>query len=197
MDTDYTGLLDEIPHLMRARAFADGLAAAPLFGRTGQKLDEQDREMAQLYAQNLGFPHIEPARLLHFAEALGAAESSHDDPETWEAEEQLRAALHMEALRITSEEGASALLQLVAGQTAEIARERAKDAFSHLPQMTSSEDAMNCLVGHVSRAAHCMALAILSDTDTSQPEHPFVLRWGLFNRGRWPVGITGSSFNLY
>jgi len=96
---------------------------------------------------------------------------------------------------VTSEEGASALLQLVAGQAGAIAKERATDVFSHMPQM--SEARLNCLVGHVSRAAHCMALAILSDTDEAEPDHPFILRWSLFNRGRWPVGITGSSFNIY
>ncbi|MBL4596631.1 MAG: hypothetical protein JKX99_08660 [Robiginitomaculum sp.] len=195
MTLDYSALLDEIPHLLRARAFADSLAAAPLFSRIGEAFDQQDRALAELYAQNLGFPHVSAARLVHFGEALGTAESLDDDPETWEAEEQFRASLHQEALMVTSEEGASALLQLVAGQAGAIAKERATDVFSHMPQM--SEAGLNCLVGHVSRAAHCMALAILSDTDEAEPDHPFILRWSLFNRGRWPVGITGSSFNIY
>jgi hypothetical protein len=194
MTSDYIDLLGEVPLLLRARAFADGLRAAPLFSRTGESLDAQDLDLADRYVQNLGFAHVAPARLLHLAEALGAAEAADDDPETWGAEEQLRAALHLEALTQISEEGANALLQLVAAEASETARDRAMEAFSHSAH--ASDEVVNCLVGHVAQAAHCMALAILADVDQEQPDHPFVLRWSLFNRGRWPVGITGATYNI-
>lgn len=195
MSSEYSSLLEEIPHLLRAKAFADSLSATPLFARTGQVLDETDHELAVVYAQNLGFSHVWPARLLHFSEAIGAAEVQDHDPQAWGAEEQLRVSLHQQAILITSEDGANALLQLVAGKVSELARTAVNETFSHAPQM--NEAALNCIVGHVSQAAHCMALCILSDTDEQFPDHPFIVRWSLFNRGRWPVGITGSSYNLF
>ncbi len=195
MTDNYTELLDEIPHLMRAKAFADSLSAAPLFSRIGQKLDPADLDLSERYVQNLGFPHAEQARLVHLAEALGAAEASGEDPDAWETEEQLRAHLHMEALALTSEEGATALLQLVSGLASDIARTTVMEHFEHSPHF--DETALNAMVGHVVQSAHCMALAILSNMDEEQPDHPFILRWSLFNRGRWPVGIAGSSFNLF
>ncbi|MBL4616360.1 MAG: hypothetical protein JKY46_01570 [Robiginitomaculum sp.] len=195
MTNEYSSLLDEIPHLLRAKAFADSLSATPLFSRVGTKLDDHDRELATLYGQNLGFSHVFPARLLHLSEAIGAAEANDYDPEAWECEEQLRASLHAQALLQTSEEGAAALLQLVASEVSQIAKDVAEDTFSHSPHI--NEAAINCIIGHVAQAAHCMALAILSNTDVVDPDHPFVLRWSLFNRGRWPVGIVGSSYNLY
>ncbi|PHR63110.1 MAG: hypothetical protein COA47_00410 [Robiginitomaculum sp.] len=195
MTDNYTELLDEIPHLIRAKAFSDSLSAAPLFSRVGQTLDPADRDLAERYVQNLGFPHIEQARLVHLAEALGAAEASGEDPDAWETEEQLRSFLHMEAMAQTSEEGANALLQLVSGQVSEVASAAVIEHFEHSPHY--DEAAKNAMVGHVVQSAHCMALAILSNMDEEQPDHPFILRWSLFNRGRWPVGITGSSFNLF
>lgn len=195
MTNEYSSLLDEIPHLLRAKAFADSLSATPLFSRVGTQLDDNDRDLAMQYAQNLGFPHVFPARLLHLSEAIGVAESNDYDPEAWEHEEQLRVSLHGQALVQTSEEGATALLQLVASEISQIAKNAVEERFSHSPHI--NETAINSITGHVVLAAHCMALAILSDTDTDDPGHPFVLRWSLFNRGRWPVGITGSSYNLY
>ncbi len=194
MTSQYTDLLDEIPHLLRARAFADSLRAAPLFLRTAETLDAGDRDLAERYGQNLGFGHVVPARVLHLTEALGAAEAADANPDVWDAEEQLRAALHMAAMEQTSEEGANALLQLIAGQVADYAKECAEETFAASSQC--NEEVINCLVGHVSRAAHCMALSILADIDQEQPDHPFVLRWALFNRGRWPVGITGATYNI-
>ncbi|MCF6292838.1 MAG: hypothetical protein L3J04_05525 [Robiginitomaculum sp.] len=195
MDNEYSSLLDEIPHLLRAKAFADSLSATPLFSRIGIQLDDTDRELATLYAQNLGFSHVFPARLLHLSEAIGAAEANDYDPEAWGCEEQLRASLHGQALLSTSEEGASALLQLVASEVSQIAKDSAEETFSHSSQV--NEAAINCIIGHVAQSAHCMTLAILSNTDIDDPDHPFILRWSLFNRGRWPVGIIGSSYNLY
>jgi len=195
MDTNYSSLLDEIPHLLRARAFADSICAAPLFSRIGETLDDHDFDLARDYTQNLGFAHVLPARVLHLAEAVGVAEAMDHDPAAWEAEEQLRSSLHHEVLQKTSEEGAGQLLQLIAAKAAETAQDSVTEIFAHNPAV--DEVAKNAIIGHVTLAAHCMGLLILSDIDQEQPDHPFISRWSLFNRGRWPIGITGASYNVF
>ena len=195
MSTDYSSLLGEIPHLLRARAFSDSISASTLFSRTGQALDEQDLHLAEGYVQNLGLAHVYPARVLHLAEAMGVAEALDFDPAAWEAEEQLRSSLHHNVLEQTSEEGSEQLLKLIAAKSAEMAQQAILDSFAHNSQI--DETVTNAMVGHVVLAAHCMGLLILSDMDQEQVDHPFALRWSLFNRGRWPIGITGSSYNVF
>ena len=62
--------------------------------------------------------------------------------------------------------------------------------------------------GSASQACHHAALTLLAagiddpyadpdDPPVDPDNHPFMLRFRLFERGRWPLGITGNSLNIF
>ena len=48
-------------------------------------------------------------------------------------------------------------------------------------------------------AAHKAALVLIAAADPAfdADDHPFTAKFRLFEFGRWPVGLIGSSFNLF
>ncbi|MEL6363066.1 MAG: hypothetical protein AAFR21_18520, partial [Pseudomonadota bacterium] len=54
-------------------------------------------------------------------------------------------------------------------------------------------------VGAAVQASHQAALALLAsaDPDFEAEGHPFAAKFQLFEFGRWPVALIGSSFNLF
>ncbi|MCA8930715.1 MAG: hypothetical protein KDC18_21875, partial [Alphaproteobacteria bacterium] len=59
------------------------------------------------------------------------------------------------------------------------------------------ESLQNAAAGMLVQAANGAALVILAcdDEDEDDP-HPFLARWRLFARGRWPVGLAGTTYNI-
>jgi hypothetical protein len=54
---------------------------------------------------------------------------------------------------------------------------------------------VNAAAGAGVQACHNAALVLLSgDADDA---HPFALKYRLFERGRWPVALIGSSLHLF
>ena len=54
-------------------------------------------------------------------------------------------------------------------------------------------------VGAAVQAAHQAALVLIAAADPGfdADDHPFTAKFRLFEFGRWPVGVIGSSFNLF
>ena len=48
----------------------------------------------------------------------------------------------------------------------------------------------------VVQAAHGAALVVLAEAEDENPPHPFLARWRLYVRGRWPVGVAGATYNI-
>jgi hypothetical protein len=46
------------------------------------------------------------------------------------------------------------------------------------------------------QAANGAVLVILAEAEDEVPPHPFLARWRLFVRGRWPVGVAGATYNI-
>ena len=193
-DTDFPRLLEEIPLLYKARAFADGFESLPLMARLGEKLDEREQNLTRAYLDALGFPHAEPALLSDWDEAADAAESFDHDPEGWEAEEMLRTSLIAQASDRLDEEAIGTLLTYVTMRAGEVAQ-GAVDYSSAFDEV--DDDALkNAAVGMLVRAAEGAALVILAEAEDDEPTHAFLSRWRLFARGRWPVGLAGSTYNI-
>ena len=55
---------------------------------------------------------------------------------------------------------------------------------------------VNAAAGALAQAANGAALVILAEAEDDQPPHPFLARWRLFARGRWPVGLAGATYNI-
>ncbi|SDM17631.1 hypothetical protein [Maricaulis salignorans] len=193
-DVDFTRLLEEIPLLYKARAFAESLNANTWFSRLGEPLDPRDRTLARAYLDGLGFPEAEPALLSDWSEAATAAESLDRDPVGWEAEEMLRAGLITRVLERLDEEAVNVALSQVGSKTHDSSRDAVEEAAS----IDDIEDMelVHAAAGALAQAANGAALVIMAEAEDDDPPHPFLARWRLFARGRWPVGLAGASYNI-
>ena len=197
---DIAALLEEIPLLYRARAFADAMNGARFLQRLGEPLDGVDRILAQSYLDGLGFPDARPAILESWEDATAAAESLDLNTEGWEVEEALRASVTQAALDRLDEGALHAALTIVADKAGEAAR----DAIDEAAAIWDLTDAafLNAAAGAAVQSAHLATLALLA-SDEEDPEsdelldHPFMAKFRLFARGRWPVGLAGRTLNVF
>jgi hypothetical protein len=200
---DVAALLEQIPRLYRARAFADALHETRFLQRLGEPLDVRDRALARDYLDGLGFPDAEPAPIESWEDAAEAAASLDHNAEGWEAEEQLRAGATEAALARLDEEALAAGLALVAEKAGDAARAAVAEA-SALWDVEDHE-LLTALAGAIAQAAHQAALALLAAEDETLAEsdeptlldHPFMAKFRLFARGRWPVGLAGRTLNVF
>ncbi|MCC5980957.1 MAG: hypothetical protein JJU26_04490 [Oceanicaulis sp.] len=187
-------LLDEIPLLYKARAFAESIADPAFFSRLGERLDSREVTLARAYLDGLGFPDADPAPLGSWEDAAIAAEALDTDPLAWEAEEMLRAGLVERALERLDREALDAALMLVASAIGELAREAAEAAAAI--DDVYDETVVNTAAGGLIQAAHGAVLVLLAEAEDEEPTHPFLARWRLYVRGRWPVGVAGVTYNI-
>jgi len=187
-------LLDEIPLLYKARAFAESVKDPAFFARLGEPLDAREQALARAYLDGLGFPEADPAPLGDWADAIIAAEAGDIDPGAWEAEEMLRTGLVEAALERLDETALEAAQALVASKIGETAREAA-EASAALDDVYD-ETVINAAAGGLVQAANGAVLVLLAEAEDEAPPHPFLARWRLYVRGRWPVGLAGATLNI-
>jgi hypothetical protein len=187
-------LLDEIPLLYKARAFAESVTDPAFFARLGEPLDAREKALARAYLDGLGFPDAEAAPLGDWADAVAAAEALDRDPAAWEAEEMLRAGLIEAALERLDEQALEAALTLVASAIGELAREAAEASASI--DDVYDEAVVNAAAGGLIQAANGAVLVLLAEAEDDTPPHPFLARWRLYVRGRWPIGVAGATYNI-
>jgi hypothetical protein len=196
-DDDLELLERELPALARVSRFARGLGAIPWFANLGEPVTPGGRAAAERYTNGLGFPEAALAILVDWEDAAAAAESLDMQSPAWEAEELLRADLTARALDFLSEEALQIAMTMVAARTAAPAREAMEQASCIWD--IEDEGARQLAVGAAVQGAHQAALALIgaNDPDFAVEDHPFAAKFELFEFGRWPVGIIGSSFNLF
>lgn len=196
----------EIPLLSALREFTERAARAPWFSNLGEMIEGDADHLARAYLDMLGFPDAEPVPVLNWDDALDAAESGDLNSEAWEAEEQLRAALSDRVLQGISEEGLGVMLAHLQAALAEPVSEMVDEA---LMMADEPPDAIRDLaVGAAQQAAFGGALALaaaaldMADYDDQQAgeealNHPLMLRYRLFELGRWPLALSGRTLNLF
>lgn len=194
---EFEALERELPGLSLLSRFARSLDRIPWFANIGEALTPGARAAADDYMAGLGFPNAGLALLMDWDDAAAAAESLDWQSPAWEAEESLRADLTSRALESLSEEALRIGMSLIAEKVAEPARD-AVEELSYLSDLDDEAIKTLC-VGSAVQAANGAALALIaaSDTDFDAENHPFAAKFRLFEFGRWPVSITGSSFNLF
>lgn len=191
-DDELEALEEEIPLLKGVRLFAEEAAAMPWFSRLGEPIERETARLARDYLDGLGFPDVEVARIASWEDAADAATSLDFDTAQWDAEEQLRAGLADEALELISEEGLSIALTHVSALLAERIGAAARQA--SLLAGIDDETLVMAAVGAGVQAAHGAALTLIVGSDD---DHPFRRKFALFARGRWPIAVSGLSFNLF
>jgi hypothetical protein len=196
-ENDLDRLERELPSLTRIRRFAASLEAIPWFANLGEPMSKGARAAARLYADGLGFPDADIAILVDWEDAAAAAESADWNSPAWEAEELLRADLTARALRQLSEEALQIASTMIADQIAEPAREAMEEAASIWD--VEDEALRQLAVGAAVQAAHQAMLVLVAavDPDFDAEDHPFTVKFRLFEFGRWPVGVAGNSINVF
>ena len=191
-DAELEELSLEMPALALLRDFARLLPDIAWFGQLGTPLDQETRTLAHGYLEGLGFPDADMAKLSNWEDATAAAESGDWNSAAWEAEESLRAALSTDLLDVLSEEAFEIGFTYVAAQADEAVR-NAAEATANDWGVEDMEIAI-AAAGAAMQAVHGAAIAVAAGADDN---HPFLLRFRLFERGRWPIGIAGLTFNIF
>ena len=196
-DADLEGLERELPALARVRRFARSLEGVPWFSNLGEPMTPGARASARLYADRLGFPDADVAILIDWEDAAAAAEHNDWNSPAWEAEELLRADLTTRALEVLSEDALKIAMTLIADRILDPAREAMEQA-SFIWDV-EDEAHQQLAVGAAVQAAHQAMLVLIAaiDPDFDAEDHPFTAKFRLFEFGRWPVGVTGSSVNVF
>lgn len=196
----------EVVVLSLIRQFTDRALRISWFCELGEPLSDEARADAQAYMDGLGFPDTDIAQLDDWEDAGNAAESLDINSEAWEAEEQLRASLVDQALQVVSEEGLGVLLTHLSSALVDPIEDALGEA---LYFADAREDVFGKLaLGGAQQACHGAALATAGlgaqkllygeeAGETLIAAHPLMLRFRLYEQGRWPVSLIGNSFNLF
>ncbi|HNR75865.1 MAG TPA: hypothetical protein PKM48_01955 [Parvularculaceae bacterium] len=196
-ERDIDALERELPALARMRRFSAALARIPWFANLGEPLTPGARAVARTYTDGLGFPDADVAILVDWDDAAAAAENVDWNSPAWEAEELLRADLTGGALEILSEDALRIAMTMIADRVSAPAKEAMEQA-SFIWDV-EDEAQRQLAVGAAVQAAHQAALVLIAaaDPEFDADDHPFTAKFRLFEFGRWPVGVIGSSFNLF
>jgi len=191
-EEDFDDLFDEYPSLRLVAPFLALAENVRWFRTLGEEPDAEIVALARDYAGALGFPEAEPAFLPDWADAADAAESTDLNSPAWEAEEQLRAALTSDVLNALDEQTFEMVMAHVAGTVAEAIEAATEDAAQDLRIM--DETFVMAASGAAAQACHQAALVAMAG---AEDDHPLALRFQLFEKGRWPIGIVGNSFLIF
>ena len=108
-------------------------------------------------------------------------------------EEQLRAALTLDASMMVDEEDLQGILQFENSAAAEGAGEAHGEEMPRLGPMTAA--LANSSVGAAVKAAQLAAQLLIADSEADH--HAFAYHFKLFELGRWPGAMSGNSFFLF
>lgn len=183
---------EDFPTLAAVARFAAAIPRVPWFAAVGERLSEAERDDALSYLAALGFPDAHVAQVESWEEAEGAASNPDWNSAWWEAEEQLRAALTVGALELVGESDLEAALTHVGASASEVANGAAAAAAASAG--VSDEALVRAAAGAAVQASHQAALVLAAG---GEEDHPFAIKFRLFEAGRWPLGVVGTSFNLF
>lgn len=139
-----------------------------------------------------GFPHAELAAITSWGEAGEAAANTDWNSPWWEAEEQTRMGLIDTALTLMSDEDLTMALTHVTATASPLLQHAAENWAEE--QGIEDEELIRAAVGAGVQASYQAALVLAAGEEDS---HPFAIKFKLFELGRWPIAITGNSFNLF
>ncbi|NVJ71296.1 MAG: hypothetical protein HWE08_13125 [Alphaproteobacteria bacterium] len=191
-DDDIDEIFEELPTLKSVAPFLALAGNVHWFRTVGEDPDMETVNLARAYAEALGFPEAEPGFLGDWEEAADAAENTEINSPAWEAEEQLRAALTDDVLGVLDEQTLEMVMTHVASGVSEAIEQGATEAAQEL--RIFDEEFVRATSGAAVAASYQAALAAMTGADE---DHPFALRFQLFEKGRWPIGIIGNSFLIF
>ena len=189
---DVTDIFDDYPPLRVVAPFVDLAGQLPWFRALGEVMSRDTVALAENYVQALGFPEAVPALLGDWLDAAAAAESLDYNSPAWEAEEMERAVLTHQLLDEVGEEVLEMVFAHVAQAVMEPVSLAAEEAATYL--QIHDEAFLQAATGAAVHACHLAVLALMT---SAADDHPFLLRFSMFEAGRWPLGILGGSLNIF
>ena len=162
------------------------------FSAVGAALGTAERIECEEYLSALGFPDAAVAPVTDWEEAEACARNPDWNTAWWEAEEQLRIDLIATAEDQVSPPILMQILSDITGSAAATAQGGAAMAAARAG--IADEGLIRAAAGAGAQAAYQAALVLITGREE---DHPFALKFRLFEAGRWPLGIIGSSFNIF
>ena len=184
--------LDDFPTLQAVSRFARMVRNVAWFAALGEPLSETEQRDAEAYAGALGFPDADVALVEEWEEAEAAIRNPGWNTEWWETEEQLRAGLIDEALQHVEEQDLMVALTAVTSAASDVVHGAAAVAAAR--GGVADQGLIRAAAGAATQAAYQAALLLAAG---GEDEHPFALKYRLFEAGHWPLGIVGSTFNVF
>ncbi|MCF8473886.1 MAG: hypothetical protein K9G26_04240 [Emcibacter sp.] len=184
--------LEEYPNLVLVARFAKLIPHTDWFRYLGEPLKDDVLLKAQNYLDALGFPEATPAQVEDWQEAAYSLETNDWNSPYWETEQQLMAALSVEVMQSIDPE----LLEMVLTHVTSVASEyvgegvlAAADRFG-----VQDDELLKAAIGEGVQACYQAALVIAAGVGD---DHPFALKFQLFETGYWPLGVMGNSLNIF
>lgn len=183
---------EEYPTLMQVARFANLIEKTPWFSRIGEELKPETIAAARDYLEALGFPETYPAEVPDWQDAITCLETNDWNSPAWETEEQLAASLITTTLEFIEEDVLEVALTNITGKAAD-AITRAVESAS-MKWGVEDEELLRAAIGQAVQACYQAALVIAAG---EEEEHPFALKFQLYENGHWPLGIAGNTLNIF
>jgi hypothetical protein len=190
-------VLEESRQSLSARAvglivrFARHAGNINWFAKLGEPINREEARSARAYLSGMGFPRVSIVRVDDFEAAAIAAETLDRDSPAFEAEEAMRADLTALAYARLDGELLDQALREVQGFVGAAALAAIEDLGA--THGIDDEELLHAAAGAAVQATHLAALVLAAGED----DHPFVEKFRLFEQGRWPVALVGSSLHLF
>lgn len=183
---------DSVAPLAGLGRFAAGVAHVPWFSAVGEPLTAADESEARLYLIGLGIDGIRVLGVSGWDEARRVADHPDWDHRWWDAEEALRTAL----TRAGEDAFGRAALHRVLTAVGDAATDIVQGAAAVAAARSGLADPalIKSAAGAATLACHHAALARAAE---SGADHPFAVKFRLFQAGRWPLGIVDGAFHLF
>lgn len=169
------------------------------FGACGQPLRKTDIDLLNAYSAALGLfdPQID---LQPDWTALSDIIREADwDAEIWQAEEQAMQALMLSlAEQDVSEHDLLVALEHAGVKATEAVREKLEALLDAAG--IADDDLLEAGIQAATQAAQQAGLVLAAQAllgDDMLSEHPFALKFRLFERGHWPLGLVGGSYRIF
>ncbi len=186
----------EIIRLTQIAKFTKKILDIDWYSRINQPLSKHDKELSEKYISAVGFPDSYISNVSNWREAAGIAENPNWNSNWWEVEEQLRSSLITQSLENINDDELTHALNHVTSQTAGQSLEAvAFEKFSeNLDDIDYYQSFVNAAAGMAIASAYQAALVLSA---SAHQDHPFSLKFQLFENGRLPLGIIGNTFSVF
>ena len=184
--------LEEYPTLVLVARFAKLIPRTDWFRYVGEPLEKDVVDKARTYLDVLGFPEATPAEVEDWQEAAFSLETNDWNSPFWETEQQLMAALSVEVTNNIDPQ----LLEMVLAHVTSVASEYVGEGVMAAAERWGLEDEelMKAAIGEGVQACYQAALVVAAGVDE---EHPFTLKFQMYEAGWWPLGVMGNTFNIF